>query len=264
MGELARLGGALCLDFVNTAGGRGQPDSAGVLRDFEDLVAWAQHVGALSTRQGGDLLKRAASEPARAIAVHEQAMSLREALYRVFSSLAAGRAAEPADVATINAAVADTYRHLRLAPRPPSRLAPRPSSRLAPRPSLRLAPRPSFGIAPRPSLGLAPRPSLGIAPSGGGFAWEWYEVDGALDLPVWIVARSAADLLMSADLTRVRKCASEKCDWLFLDASRNRSRRWCDMAVCGNRAKARRNYARRRDTAAAGDAATREEKGRKA
>jgi predicted RNA-binding Zn ribbon-like protein len=256
MGELARLGGALCLDFVNTAGGRGQPDSAGVLRDFEDLVAWAQHVGALSTRQGGDLLKRAASEPARAIAVHEQAMSLREALYRVFSSLAAGRAAEPADVATINAAVADTYRHLRLAPRP--------SFGLAPRPSFGLAPRPSFGLAPRPSLGIAPRPSLGIAPSGGGFAWEWYEVDGALDLPVWIVARSAADLLMSADLTRVRKCASEKCDWLFLDASRNRSRRWCDMAVCGNRAKARRNYARRRDTAAAGDAATREEKGRKA
>jgi predicted RNA-binding Zn ribbon-like protein len=240
MGELARLGGALCLDFVNTAGGRGQPDSAGVLRDFEDLVAWAQHVGALSTRQGGDLLKRAASEPARAIAVHEQAMSLREALYRVFSSLAAGRAAEPADVATINAAVADTCRHLRLAPRP------------------------SFGLAPRPSFGIAPRPSLGLAPSGGGFAWEWYEVDGALDLPVWIVARSAADLLVSADLTRVRKCASEKCDWLFLDASRNRSRRWCDMAVCGNRAKARRNYARRRDTAAAGDAATREEKGRKA
>jgi predicted RNA-binding Zn ribbon-like protein len=203
MGELALLGGALCLDFVNTAGWRGQPDSAGALCDYEDLVAWAQHVGALSARQSRDLLKRAASEPAHAGTVHEQAISLREALYRVFSSLAAGRAAEPADLARINAAVADAYRHLRL------------------------------------------------TPSGAVFAWEWHEADGALDLPVWMVARSAADLLVSDELARLRECAGEKCDWLFLDASRNQSRRWCDMAACGNRAKAQRNYARRRGSAVA-------------
>jgi predicted RNA-binding Zn ribbon-like protein len=227
MGELALLGGALCLDFVNTAGWRGQPDTAGVLHDFEDLVAWTQHVGALSTRQGRDLLKRAASEPACARTVHEQAISLREALYRVFSSLAAGRAAEPADLAAMNAAVADAYRHLRLAPRPPS------------------------GLAPRPPSGLAPRPPSGLAPPGDGFAWEWHETERALELPVWMVARSAADLLVSDDLTRVRECAGEKCDWLFLDASRNRSRRWCEMAACGNRAKAQRNYARRRGSTGA-------------
>jgi predicted RNA-binding Zn ribbon-like protein len=207
MGELALLGGALCLDFVNTAGWRGQPDSVGVLRDVEDLISWTQHAGALSRQQGRDLLKRAASEPAHARTVHEQAMSLREALYRVFSSLAAGRVAEPADLATISAAVADAYRHLRL------------------------------------------------APSGADFAWEWHEVDGALDLPVWMVARSAADLLVSDELARLRECAGGKCDWLFLDASRNQSRRWCDMAVCGNRAKAQRNYVRRRGGAKARGAA---------
>lgn len=206
MGELALLGGALCLDFVNTAGWRGQSDSAGVVRDFEDLVAWTQHAGGLSTRQGRDLLKRAASEPARARTVHEQAISLREALYLVFSSLAAGRAAEPADLATINATVTDAYQHLRLAPRPPSELA----------------------------------------PLGDSFAWEWHEADGSLELPVWMIARSAAELLTSDSLGRVRECAGERCDWLFLDASRNRSRRWCDMAECGNRAKAQRSYARRR------------------
>ena len=244
MGELALLGGALCLDFVNTAGWRGQPDSAGVLRDFEDLVAWTQHVGALSARQGRGLLKRAASEPTRAKAVHGQAVALREALYRVFSSLAAGRAAEPADLATINVAVADAYQHLRLAPRPSSGLAPRPPS----------------GLAPRPSSGLAPRPSSGLAPLGDGFAWDWHEADGALELPIWIVARSASTLLVSQGLRRVRECAGEKCDWLFLDASRNRSRRWCDMAACGNRAKAQRNYARRRGSTDA----ERTGKGRKA
>jgi len=252
MGELALLGGALCLDFVNTAGWRGQPDSAGVLRDFEDLVAWTQHVGALSARQGRDLLKRAASEPTRAKAVHGQAVALREALYRVFSSLAAGRAAEPADLTTINVAVADAYQHLRLAPRPSSGLAPRPPSGLAPRP-------PS-GLAPRPSSGLAPRPSSGLAPLGDGVAWDWHEADGALELPIWIVARSASTLLVSQGLRRVRECAGEKCDWLFLDASRNRSRRWCDMAACGNRAKAQRNYARRRGSTDA----ERTGKGRKA
>jgi len=213
--KLNLIGGALCLDFANTVGWRGGPDADETLLDYEDLVGWARRAGVLSERQGREGLKRAAAEAARARAAHRKAIALREALHRVFSSLAAGRAAEPADLATINAAVADAYRHLRL------------------------------------------------APSGVDFAWEWYEVDGALDLPIWIVARSAADLLVSADLTRVRQCAGERCDGLFLDASRNRSRRWCDMAECGNRAKARRNYARRRD-AATGDAATRVEKGRKA
>src|SRR5207302_22567 len=65
-----------------------------------------------------------------------------------------------------------------------------------------------------------------------------------LDRMLWPVIRSAADLLVSGEAQRVRRCASETCDWLFLDTSRNHSRRWCDMSGCGNRAKARRHYAR--------------------
>jgi predicted RNA-binding Zn ribbon-like protein len=45
-------------------------------------------------------------------------------------------------------------------------------------------------------------------------------------------------------LLRVRACESDTCQWLFLDTSRNRSRRWCDMKVCGNRSKVRRFYHR--------------------
>lgn len=87
---------------------------------------------------------------------------------------------------------------------------------------------------------------LEVAPAGSGYRWAWREVEGAFDLPAWRVAHAAAALLVSPDLARVRECSGDRCDWLFLDASRNHSRRWCDMASCGNRAKARRNYARRK------------------
>lgn len=57
-------------------------------------------------------------------------------------------------------------------------------------------------------------------------------------------ARSALALLDREQRQRIRTC--DNCGWLFVDRSRNGSRRWCDMAVCGNRRKARRHYARRR------------------
>ena len=53
---------------------------------------------------------------------------------------------------------------------------------------------------------------------------------------------SAADLLVSDARDRVRCCANVECLWLYLDGSRKGTRRWCDMASCGNRAKARRHY----------------------
>jgi len=54
------------------------------------------------------------------------------------------------------------------------------------------------------------------------------------------VVRAAVELLISEDLARVRTCADESCAWLFLDTTRNRTRRWCDMKSCGNRSKVRR------------------------
>jgi predicted RNA-binding Zn ribbon-like protein len=67
-----------------------------------------------------------------------------------------------------------------------------------------------------------------------------WEEDAAMDRMLWPILRSAADLLTSDRLARVRICSAEDCDWLFLDQSKNRSRRWCDMGVCGNRNKVRR------------------------
>lgn len=59
------------------------------------------------------------------------------------------------------------------------------------------------------------------------------------------IAEGAAELLTSPDLAHVRECGADTCRWLFLDTSRNHSRRWCDMKTCGNRSKARRFHARR-------------------
>jgi len=66
-------------------------------------------------------------------------------------------------------------------------------------------------------------------------------------LRLWLtgpVAISAAALATSADVSRVRMCPGEGCHWLFLDLSRNGTRRWCSMASCGNRAKVRAHHAR--------------------
>jgi predicted RNA-binding Zn ribbon-like protein len=86
-----------------------------------------------------------------------------------------------------------------------------------------------------------------LRPVAEGFEWSWDD-DDDLNRIVWPVAKSAADLLAEGDLGRVRKCGSHDCTWLFYDTSKNRSRRWCDMKGCGNRAKARRHYEKRKKT----------------
>ncbi|HZO74382.1 MAG TPA: ABATE domain-containing protein [Ktedonobacteraceae bacterium] len=83
-----------------------------------------------------------------------------------------------------------------------------------------------------------------IIPAGDGFAWRWDVEPRALDWPLWPVIRSAADILTSEEVQAVRVCAADDCNWLFLDTSKNRSRRWCDMKTCGNRAKARKHHER--------------------
>jgi predicted RNA-binding Zn ribbon-like protein len=80
----------------------------------------------------------------------------------------------------------------------------------------------------------------------GHFEWGWEGLDKSFNGLLWPVVRAAADLLVAGDLSRVGICASETCGWLFLDTTRNHSRQWCDMRDCGNRAKARRHYHRKK------------------
>jgi predicted RNA-binding Zn ribbon-like protein len=81
-------------------------------------------------------------------------------------------------------------------------------------------------------------------PSAAHIDYAWSD-ELPLDRPLWAIARSAAQLRRSKeDLSRVRECGSATCEWLFIDKSRNHTRRWCDMNDCGNVAKVRRYRAR--------------------
>jgi predicted RNA-binding Zn ribbon-like protein len=78
-----------------------------------------------------------------------------------------------------------------------------------------------------------------------GHTWSWVDEDtDALEALLWPVAFAAADLLTSEWTGRVGVCRADTCQWLFIDESRNHSRRWCDMSDCGTREKVRRFRAR--------------------
>ncbi len=85
-----------------------------------------------------------------------------------------------------------------------------------------------------------------LVASSTGAEWEWADNGNPLMRPLWPVALSAAALLTSPDLARVRECAgrADGCGWLFLDTGRGSGRRWCSMDLCGNRSKVRRHHQR--------------------
>jgi len=190
-------GGILCLDFVNTLEGRiRQPGD--LLPSYGDLLAWTAEAGIASPSLHRRLLNSAAQHPRNAEGILQRAHALREALYGMFSAIAAHKQPPADDLALLNRELA------------------------------------SF-------LGNQVR----LAQAKQGICWQWQGDESALDQLLWPVAESAAHLLTSPDLMRVRECAASDCAWLFLDHSHNRSRRWCDMKVCGNRSKVKSYYARR-------------------
>jgi predicted RNA-binding Zn ribbon-like protein len=201
-------GGALCLDFANTWSDRDRPEKDR-LTGYPSLLAFARQAGILGAEDARELEAGAVSDPSAARAVWRAARSLRESLYRLFSSQAAGREAADSDLAALNLALGDALRHSRIERRHP------------------------------PAAGRGSRAPL--------YAWGWAPAPGrSLAAPLRAIARNAAELLTSEELPRVRECAGDHCTWLFLDRSRSRSRRWCSMDSCGNRAKARRHYRRAR------------------
>lgn len=187
-----------CLDFANTLDWHASEHPVENLHHYDDLLDWALQKGILAAQEAAEVQQLARQAPGRAAAVYQEAIRLREAIYGIFSQIAAGGAPNAADLASLNQALAAALPHLEL------------------------------------------------APAGAGFSWKWADDSVALEYPVWVVTLSAAQLLTSEVLDRVGQCADDRgCGWLFFDSSRNRSRRWCDMKDCGNRAKARRFYLRK-------------------
>ena len=78
-----------------------------------------------------------------------------------------------------------------------------------------------------------------------GLEWTLTETN-PIERAFMLLALSAADLATSPLSARIRECASKTCGWIFIDHSKNRSRRWCSMSDCGNLEKARRFQERRR------------------
>ncbi|MBI4791114.1 MAG: ABATE domain-containing protein [Chloroflexi bacterium] len=199
-GTLDLVGGAVCLDFVNTVGDHNaaQPDE--YLTSYAALVAWSEHTGLIAPRAARQLLQEAARRPAEAEQTRVRAIALREALYRIFSAIAADAKPKTVDMDLLNAHLAEALAHQQ------------------------------------------------IVSAENAFRWDWTTATGALDLMLWPIARSAADLLTADKLAQVRECSGETCGWLFVDVSKNHSRRWCSMSDCGNRAKVQRFNARKRAT----------------
>jgi predicted RNA-binding Zn ribbon-like protein len=79
---------------------------------------------------------------------------------------------------------------------------------------------------------------LQISVEGSHISWVWSRDAIRLDCILWPVVWSAANLLMSERIGKLRAC--EACTWLYIDNTKNHSRRWCTMEDCGNRAKVRR------------------------
>lgn len=197
--QLKLVGGQPCLEFVNTVDRDGDQYSQDWLRDAVDLIGWAQYVDLISADQAKALLRQVKQQPEHAVTFFEQAIQLRETLYRIFSTVAAKRSQQAEDLQFLNTLLSEAQRHLHF---------------------------------------------VAIAST---FTWEWTETH-QLEFIFWQLVRSTVDVLTSPECDRLRECAGVGCGWVFLDFSRNRSRRWCDMEDCGNRAKANRHYARKRKT----------------
>jgi predicted RNA-binding Zn ribbon-like protein len=85
--------------------------------------------------------------------------------------------------------------------------------------------------------------------SGGAYIWSWNPRRNAEAAILGPITLSAVTLLMEKDTTRTKRCAGLECGWLYFDTTKNNRRRWCEMRVCGNRAKVRAARMRRKPAA---------------
>jgi len=76
------------------------------------------------------------------------------------------------------------------------------------------------------------------------FAWVWDPIESPVEAILGPVVLSALSMLTGSDLSRIKRCPGDHCGWLFFDATKNKRRRWCEMEVCGNRAKQKRRRRR--------------------
>jgi predicted RNA-binding Zn ribbon-like protein len=191
--SLELVGGALCLDFVNTINSRLNPEHD-YLVQYSDLVRWANKVRILSPAQTSQLEKRARQNTKEANHALQKAQMLRELVYRLFSNSAKGSHARKEDMSSLVKYYGESI-----------------------------------------SQGQ-------FSKTEDHYITTW-KLDETFDALLWPIIHSAGELLLSDDLSQVKECPG--CGWLFLDTSKNQSRRWCSMNTCGARDKMRRYHKRK-------------------
>jgi predicted RNA-binding Zn ribbon-like protein len=208
------VGGRLCLDFINTVGGRvtrpgvsrPSPDYQDYvlrdrLKDYEELVQWSRESGDLTPAESRELRRLAQQKPAEAARAFERATTVREALYRMFKTVVEGWDPPEDDLDRFQSELAVAREHREL-------------------------------IKAKAS-----------------FVWRWKTDPMSLDRPLWSILVSSEALLTAGILGKLRQCGGEECGWFFVDESRGGRRQWCEMRDCGNLAKVRRHRERNRQRA---------------
>jgi predicted RNA-binding Zn ribbon-like protein len=194
------LGGALCLDFVNTIEPRVTPSDGTVPQDYltsyTDLLMWSQHVGILSAMETVGLQAEAIREMQQAQVALEQAVMLREVIYQVFFAIAQHRPVDAAALDTLKSFYASAMRYSRFQP---------------------------SNDEDHFEVRWIDQPVVLTRPL-------WPVVYSAVELLLRGEHRRIKDC----------PTGGEGCGWLFYDTSKNNSRRWCSMQSCGGEAKERR------------------------
>jgi predicted RNA-binding Zn ribbon-like protein len=107
-------GGRLCLDFVNTVSGDRAAGPRERIATYADLVGWSRQADAISDEQARGLLEEAGRRPGDAEAAHREALTLREALYRVFTAVVEEREPPAPDLALLSDHLARALAHRRI------------------------------------------------------------------------------------------------------------------------------------------------------
>ena len=112
--KMRLIGGHLCLDFVNTVGGRNTLVQGDKLGDYSDLVKWSRHADTITQAEARRLIQKGMQSPIEAETVFRRGLGLREALYRICKAIIAGRAPRSGDLETANHELLEARSHERL------------------------------------------------------------------------------------------------------------------------------------------------------
>jgi predicted RNA-binding Zn ribbon-like protein len=200
------IAGDLSLDFVNTVDWTSRGPARDRIGSYGRVIEWAMAAEILDERGAARLERRAFVRQRDAAVVLETARALRWTLRRLVSAIARADRA----IASVRLPLDELN---------------------------------AFVADVYGHMRLT-MPSAGRGARSSPLTWTWGDDADRLDSPLWPIVRNAAGLLTSSDAERLRVCAGGDCGWAYVDRSRNRLRRWCEMSTCGTAEKTRRRRAR--------------------